>query len=72
VVLDYQVLAFDVAGFIEAFTESGHKGRGAIGRPAVNKSDHRQGQLLRLRRERPRCRAAKQRDELAAFHLMPR
>src|SRR5262249_43301529 len=25
--------------------------------------------LLRARRERPRCRAAKQRDELASFHL---
>jgi len=70
VVLDYQVLAFDVAGFIEAFTEGGHKGRGAIGRPAVNKSDHRQGQLLRARRERPRRSSTEQRYELASFQTM--
>jgi hypothetical protein len=31
------------------------------------KPDHRHGRLLSARRERPRRRAAEQRDELAAF-----
>ena len=53
VVLDRHVLAFDVAGFVEAFAERGHIARGGIGRPAVDKPDHRQRRLLRARRERP-------------------
>jgi hypothetical protein len=32
------------------------------------KADHRHRRLLSARRERPRRRAAEQRDELAAFH----
>ena len=35
VVLDRHVLAFDVAGFVEAFAERGHIARGGIGRPGV-------------------------------------
>jgi hypothetical protein len=35
------------------------------GRPAVEEPDHRHRRLLRPRRERPRGRAAEQRDELA-------
>ena len=62
VVLDRHVLAFDVAGFAEAFAERGRIARGGIGRPAVDKPDHRQRRLLRARRERPRyCRAAETR-----------
>ena len=40
-----------------------------IGAPALiqQESDHRH-RLLRARRERPRRRAAEQRDELATFH----
>ena len=66
VVLDRHVLAFDVAGFVEAFAERGRKARGDIGRPAVDKPDHRQRRLLRACGERPsRRRAAEKRDELA-------
>ena len=72
VVLDRHVLAFDVAGFVEAFAERGHKARGGIGRPASDKPDHRQRRLLRARRERPsRRRAAEKRDELASPHVRP-
>jgi len=34
-------------------------------------SNHRQRRLLRLRRERPRRCAAKQRNEVAPFHERP-
>jgi hypothetical protein len=33
VVLDHHILAFDVAGFVEAFAERGHIARVGIGRP---------------------------------------
>jgi hypothetical protein len=36
--------------------------------PAAEEPDHRHRLLQRSRRERPRRRAAEQRDELAAFH----
>jgi hypothetical protein len=36
-----------------------------VGRLAIEESDHRHCGLLRSRRERPRRRAAEQRDELA-------
>jgi hypothetical protein len=43
---------------------------GAIG--AIREDpDHRQRLLLRVRREWPSCRAAEERDELAAFHGHP-
>jgi hypothetical protein len=32
--------------------------------------DHRQRRLLRARHERPRCRTAEQRDEVASFQLI--
>jgi hypothetical protein len=41
---------------------------GSVGfqRPAAEQPDHRHRWLLRLRRHRPSCCAAKKRDELAA------
>src|SRR5262245_57404589 len=68
VVLDHHVLALDCAGFVEAFTERGGNARGGIGRPNGDEADDRHRRLLRARRERPHCRAAEQRDELAALH----
>jgi hypothetical protein len=69
-VLDHHVLALDVAGFAEAFTERGCMARGAIERPAADKADHRHRRLLRARRPRPRRRsAAEQRDEFASSHV---
>src|SRR5262245_40089865 len=41
------------------------------GRSAVEKADHRYRRSLRARRERPRGRAAHQRDELPASHSRP-
>src|SRR5262249_39530563 len=41
VVLDPHILAVDKTGFVETFAESSHKGRGGIGIPAIDKSDHR-------------------------------
>ena len=70
VVLDRDVLAFDVAGFVEAFAERGHKAGVGIGRPVSDKPDHRQRRLLRPRRKRPRnSRTAEQRDEFASPHI---
>src|SRR5208337_165355 len=61
--LDHHVLAFNVAGF---FAERGNITRVGMGRPEAEKPDHRQRQLLRARRQWPRCRcAAEKRDELA-------
>src|SRR5262249_54282875 len=64
--LDRHVLAFEVAGFVKAFAEGGHKMRDDIGRPDVDEPDH---WLPSARRLWPRHRrAAEQRDELATFH----
>jgi hypothetical protein len=41
------VLAFDIAGFAEAFAECGHVTRGSIGRPVSNKPNYRQHGILR-------------------------
>src|SRR5262245_62332174 len=68
VVLDHHVLALDVAGFVEAFTERGGLARGGIGRANADESDNREHRLLRPRLRRPRRRAAEKRDELAAPH----
>src|SRR5262245_41875094 len=59
-VLDGHVLALYVAGFGEAFTERACMAGGAIERPTADKADHRQGLLLRARRERPRRGGAAQ------------
>ena len=65
VVLDRHVLAFDSAGFVEAFAEPGRIAHGAIRRPAIDKPDQRQRRLLRARHERPcGCRTAERGYEL--------
>src|SRR5262245_58890079 len=67
VVLHRHVLAFDVAGFAEAFAEGGYPVRCRLARPRIDKANDRNGGLLHLRCDRPRRRrAAEQRDELAA------
>jgi hypothetical protein len=52
-VLDRDVLAFDVTGFVEAFAERGHITRVGFGRPVSDKRDHRLCRLLRAHREGP-------------------
>src|SRR6516225_4200078 len=68
VVLDRHVLAFDVAGFVEAFAKRGRIARVGLGRPVSDKPNHWHRRLLRARRKRPRSRSTEQRDELAPPH----
>ena len=68
VIFDYHVLAFDVAGFVEAFAERSDIAYGVLGRPAIDETDYRRW-LLRARRQRPRrCRAANNGDEFPPPH----
>src|SRR5262249_765453 len=67
-VFDHKVAAFNIAGLAQTPPEAGQPGGVGLRRPEVQISNHRH-RLLRTRAERPRSRrAAKQRDELAAFH----
>jgi hypothetical protein len=69
-VLNDDILTLGIASFAEPLAECGYTttaGRG-IGHPGVDEPDDRHRWLLRVRRERPRGRAAEQRDERAAFH----
>jgi len=71
VVLDHHVLALDVAGFVEGFTERSDNAHRGLGRSAADEADDRHCRLLRARRERPReHRTAQQRDELATLKLI--
>src|SRR6516165_4422811 len=63
-VFDHHVLALDEAAFVQAPAERGES-YGIIGRSEAKKANHRHGRVLRARRERPRRRAAEQRDDLA-------
>jgi hypothetical protein len=62
VVLDRHVLAFGVASFGQTFAERGHITHDGFWCCGVDKPDHGHRRLLRARRERPRRRAAEQRD----------
>src|SRR4029453_626679 len=65
-ILNRYILALDVAGFTNALPECGQKARTIGRRPrAAEKPDHGHPRLLSLCRDRPRGRAAEQRDELA-------
>src|SRR5262245_57807304 len=63
-VLNDSVLAFNVAGFTEAFRERCRMASGAIERSTTDKADHRQLlRLLRARRERPPSNRAAERGQ---------
>src|SRR5262245_50614429 len=66
-VIDRHVLTLDIAGFPESVAERGCSRCESRCRPGVEEPDHRHRRLLRARRERPRSRAAEQRDERAPF-----
>src|SRR5262249_40241340 len=66
-VFDCDVATLDVAGLLEALLNCRYKRRVWGWRHAAEDADHGHC-LLRLRSERPRCRAAKQRNELAPLH----
>jgi len=65
-VFDRNVLALNVTGFVEAATKCNDAV--VIGRCGAEKAYHRHRLLMRLHRERPRRRAAEQRDERASLH----
>src|SRR5215471_15305196 len=66
---DCYVLALHIADLFEALAKCAQTVRHRVGRSGVEQPNHRHRRLLRARRERPcDCRAAEQRDELAAFH----
>src|SRR5262245_31846292 len=67
-VLDRHVLTFDITYFGKTAAECGIEPHRIGLRQATEISDHRHRRLLRARRERPRRRAAEERDELAAIH----
>src|SRR5262249_42839135 len=66
---DRDIAAFDKSHLSQAFAESGDTIGEPFRRARRKVPDHRHRRLLRPRRERPRRRAAEQRDELAASHL---
>src|SRR5262249_29726305 len=68
--IDYDVLAFDITGFVQAFADRCKEVRPALGVwKKVKMSNDRQCLPLRPYGERARrCRAAEQRDELASSH----
>src|SRR5262245_40714340 len=67
-VFDDYVATLDIPSLVQALTECGREFRENGRRPAIEKTDHRHRRLLRARRERPRSRAADERDEIAALH----
>src|SRR5262249_15591648 len=60
-VFDRDVLAFDVAGFLQTLAECGNEVRIRSRRSAVEITDHWNNRLLRVRRERPRSHRAAER-----------
>src|SRR5262249_38178253 len=67
-VFDRHIAAFDEAGFAQALAKCGGKRSISCWRFTVEKPNHRHRRLLRTRRERPRRRAAEERDEVAPRH----
>jgi hypothetical protein len=62
VVLHRYVLPLDIPGFAQAFTERADSAPGdLLGRSGVHEADDRHRRLLRMRRERPRCRRSAER-----------
>src|SRR5262249_48598636 len=61
----YSITTFSPSTMSEALTEYAHTLRHSVRRSGVEEPDHWHRLLLCTRRERPRRRAAEQRDELA-------
>ena len=69
-VFDHDVATIDETCFAQALSKSRNQMDARLERAIMKESNHRHRRLLRPRRERPRgCRAAEQRDELAAVHV---
>src|SRR5262249_18103446 len=67
-VFDRYVPTLDIAVFCQPLPKRGQEVCILLGRPGIQKSNHRQCRLLRARRERPRGRTAEERDELASLY----
>src|SRR5262249_47107086 len=65
---DRHITALDEARFVQALAERGHDPCAQLRHTGIDKPNPRHRRLLRARRERPRRRAAEQRDELAPIH----
>src|SRR5205823_1908924 len=67
--IDLYVAAFDPAKFAQPRHKGGDPYVGSCRRASAEETNSGEARrLLRPRRERPRCRAADERDELAPFH----
>src|SRR5262249_41828604 len=64
-VLNRNIVVFEMASFAQPLAKSDKGITPRLDRNAVENPDHRHRRLLRPRRQRPRRRAAEQRDELA-------
>jgi hypothetical protein len=69
--LNDNVLALDVAEVTQARAQRLHPGQVISSGGGTHEPDVRDFRLLRARRERPSCRAADKRDELAPLHGSP-
>jgi hypothetical protein len=67
-ILDRDVATLDEARVLQATAKAGDEVCEGSGRGDAEEAHHRHRRLLRACRERPTCRAAEQRDELAPFH----
>src|SRR5262249_20275279 len=67
-VFDRPALALAEPRLLQAPPDGPHTLPVAVGRRGMQERDCRRSRLLRARRERPRSRAADERDELAALH----
>src|SRR5262249_11357582 len=60
---DHDALALDIAGLFESLAKGADAFREPVRRYAAEKPDHRDGRLLRMRRERPRRRRTAECDQ---------
>src|SRR5439155_12115834 len=65
--LNHLIFALDEARLLQALAKCAQAIRVSVGPCGVQEADYRHPRLLRARDERPRSRAAEQRDELASF-----
>src|SRR6516165_7881038 len=68
-VFNRNVLSLNITCFSQATSQRHHEFSRSIRRRASEEPDYWHRRLLRARCERPRCRAAEKRDELAPLHL---
>src|SRR3974390_3546412 len=67
-IIDFDIPALYIPSFVQALENRCEPFLETLGRPAIEKPDHRHRRLLRARRERPCRRATEKCDELAPLH----